>query len=245
VGDIFRVSGRVIGTVSRGKIYPVVTEADFYSAEEAAKALGIPVRRVFGMLCGGELEGTQDEWARWRVPASAVQRARHNPEPSYNPGEPSKDDAESRVVADEAGVGEATTTTVPSDGRPLWKPSSGAVLSSDEEITQEVGEAPVGGSPALHARTKGSDAETTERLPYGHYQEAAVPDLDSEEIIRELTERLAAAVAENKELRARLELAKVTDSALRESFERERQRADHESARAERKHTAAEQPEEV
>src|SRR4051794_35426720 len=80
VGDIFRVSGRVIGTVSRGKIYPVVTEADFYSAEEAAKALGIPVRRVFGMLCGGELEGTQDEWARWRVPASAVQRARHNPE---------------------------------------------------------------------------------------------------------------------------------------------------------------------
>jgi hypothetical protein len=42
----------------------VAHEADFYTAEEAAKVLGIPVKRVFGMLCGGEMEGHQDEWAR-------------------------------------------------------------------------------------------------------------------------------------------------------------------------------------
>jgi hypothetical protein len=70
----------------------VAHEADFYTAEEAAKVLGIPVKRVFGMLCGGEMEGHQDEWARWLVPASAVQGARLSYEaPTYPDGLPEHD----------------------------------------------------------------------------------------------------------------------------------------------------------
>jgi hypothetical protein len=74
-------------------------EADFYSAEEVARVLKIPVRRVFGMLCGGELEGYQDEWARWHVPASAVQGMRRSLESPSDPEEgPLKDDAEPRAA---------------------------------------------------------------------------------------------------------------------------------------------------
>lgn len=228
--------------MSRGKIYPVVTEADFYSADEAAKALGMPVRRVFGMLCGGELEGHQDEWARWRVPASALQRMRRNPQPSYDPGKLPENDAASRPAEDEVPLGEATT--VSSDGRPLWEPPSGADLPGDEEITREVGQAPVSDRPAFSIRSESGDAETVERLPSGDYQGPEAPEAASEESVRELTERLAAAIAENRELRARLELAEVTEVALRESLERERQRTDQHSTRVEGKDAAAGQLEE-
>jgi hypothetical protein len=53
----------------------MVREADYYTPGEAAKALGIPPIRVFAMLCSGELEGRQDERARWWVPVGAVERA--------------------------------------------------------------------------------------------------------------------------------------------------------------------------
>src|SRR4051812_22842 len=109
------------------------------------------------MLCGGELEGNQDEWARWRVPASAVQRVCRNHEPSYDPGVPPKDGAESHVAADEAGVGDAAPS-VRSDDSPPWKLPSGVVLPSDEETTQEIGEATVGDSTVSYPRTTGSDS---------------------------------------------------------------------------------------
>jgi hypothetical protein len=222
----------------------MVKEADFYSAEEAAKALRIPVRQVFGMLCSGELEGHQDEWARWCVPASAVQCVRRDSRLSYVPGGSPEDDAGTRPAEDETLVGGAAATTVRSDGNPLRKPPSGADLPSGEETTQEADEAPVSGNPELYVHTESSDAETTERLPRGDYWGTAVPDAASEEIVRELTERLAAATAENRDLRARLELAEVAETALRESLEHERQKADRESVRSERERTATERPEE-
>jgi sortase A len=79
-------------------------QADLYSPDEAAKMLGITRIRLFGMLTSGELEGHQDEWARWRIPARAIRRARQDPEPpSAGPGGSSEDDAEFRI----AGEGEA------------------------------------------------------------------------------------------------------------------------------------------
>lgn len=192
-------------------------EADFYSPEEVAKVLGIPERRVFGMLCSGELEGHQDEWARWCVPASALNAPR-DPKPSSEP---------------EGSAGnDATATTVRSDRAPLWEPS--VEVSSDEETTQEAVEAPVGGT-ASHT----DDGETTQRLPRGNHREA-VPDAASNETVRDLAERLAVAEAEARELRTRLELAAAAETTLRESLERERRRADRESARAERERRAAE-----
>lgn len=205
----------------------MVKEADFYSVDETAKVLGIPVRRVFGMLCGGELEGYQDEWARWRVPASAVQRVRRDSRLSYDPGGPPEDDAESRTEEDETLVGDAATTII-SDGKPPWKLPSRTDLPGAEETTQDAGEALVSWEQYIH--TESGETETTEMLPRGERRRTAASEADHAEIIRELTERLSAAAAENKELQARLERAAVTEATLRESLERERQRADFEKA---------------
>ena len=219
-------------------------EADFYSAEEVAKVLKIPVRRVFGMLCCGELEGYQDEWARWHVPASAVQGVRRSLEPpsDLEEGRPLKDDAEPRAAEDGTRVGDAEATTVRSDGGPLLEPPSGAALASAEETTQEADGVPVGDSPASYNREESLDAEVTEVLPRDG--ETAAPEAASNETIRELDEQLAAATARTRELRDRLELAKATEAALRESLERERKKVDQESLLSERRRgTAAGQPE--
>jgi hypothetical protein len=198
----------------RVKIRLMAKEADFYSPEEVAKALGIPERRVFGMLCNGELEGHQDEWARWRVPVSAL-HARRDPECSSEPSGSAGDDAAATAVNDRA---------------PLWEPSDDTDALISEETTQEAIEAP-SGNYAIH-----TGEEVTQRLPRDNHREAAVPD----EAVREFAERLAAAEAEARELRTRLERAATAEATLRESLDRERRRADRESARAERERRAAE-----
>ncbi len=224
-----------------GRNTPMAQEADFYTAEEAAKVLGIPIRRVFGMLCGGELEGHQDEWARWLVPASALQGAWRNPEASPYPGRLPEDGAGSRATAeDETRVWDAAETTVLSDGRPFLGPSVGTVSSGGEETTQETDEALVDSSSASRAYTESSDAEIAEKLPLDDRSEAAASDATPDETVKEITERLAAATAKTRELRGRLELAEATEAALRESLERERRRIDRESTRVEQHGAAGE-----
>ena len=219
-------------------------EADFYTAEETARMLGIPVRRVFGMLCGGELEGHQDEWARWLVPASAVQEARRSPEASAHLGGLPEDGAGSRAAAeDETHVWDAAETIVLGDGRPFLVPSVGADLLGGEETTQETDGVPVDGSFASRPFTESSDAETAERSPLDGHLEAAASAAASDATVEEITERLAAAAAKTKELRGRLELAEAAEAALRESLERERHRGDQESARADQHRTVAERVE--
>lgn len=214
-------------------------EADFYTAEEAAKVLGVPVRRVFGMLCGGELEGHQDEWARWLVPASAVQGARRSQVATPYPDGLSEQDAESRVaLEDETSVRDAAETVVLGDGRPFLGPPSGAGSLSSEETTWETDEAPASSDPASPARADGSAVEAAETLPLDVRSEVVVSDAPPDETLEEITERLAAAVARTRELRESLELAEATEAELRERLERERRRIDRESAPAEQHETA-------
>jgi hypothetical protein len=216
-------------------------EADFYTAEEAAKVLGIPVRRVFGMLCGGELEGRQDEWARWLVPASALQGARRNTKASPYPGGLPEHDAGSHAAAeDETRVWDAAETTVLSDGRPLLEPPVDVGSLGGEETTQETDEVLVGGRPASRGFTESSDAETVERLPLNDRSEAAASDAAHDGNVEEIAERLAAAAAKTRELRGRLEIAEATEAALRESLERERGGIDRESTRVEQHGMVAE-----
>lgn len=212
-------------------------EADFYSPGEVAKALGIPERRVFGMLCSGELEGQQDRWARWWVPASALWRAQRESESSLSPGSLREDGASSRAAEDEAS-GDAAATTARLDRTLLREPPDIADVPGSEETTQEVGEAPVRGRPTSYTGAESSDAEATQKLPQVNPRETATPYVVSEETIKELTERLTSAAARVGELEARLELADATEKMLRENLERERQRADRERARAERERRA-------
>ena len=216
-------------------------EADFYTAEEAAKVLGIPVRRVFSMLCGGELEGHQDERARWLVPASAVQGARRSSEASpYPSGLPEHNAGSRAAIEDETRIQDAAETAVLSDGRPFLVLPVDVGALGGEDTTQETDEALVGGSPASRPCMESSDAETTERLPLDGRSEAGTSAAASDETVKEITERLAAAAAHARELRGRLELAEATEAALRESLERERRGIDRESTWAEQHGAVAE-----
>jgi hypothetical protein len=228
-------------------------EADFYSPAEAAKALGVPESRIFGMLSSGQLEGRQDEWARWWISASAVSRARQDSEPSPGPDISNEEDAGSLAAGDEA-RDNVVAAPVHVDRDPLQKPSTGADMPSGEE-TIGAEEMPLRDErrqepeeqrqPPHDAITGSSDAETTtERLPHVSHRETATLDVAFNETVRELTERLATVAAKVGELRARLELTEVSETTLRESLERERQRADRESARAERERKAVERLEE-
>jgi hypothetical protein len=223
----------------------MVREADFYTAEEAAKVLDMPVRRVFGMLCSGELEGHQDEWARWLVPASAVQGARRSREASLHPHGLPKHDARARSASeDETRVQDAAETAVLPDAGPLFQPPIDKGSLGDEETTWETYEALVGGSPASRPYAESSQAETAERLPLNNRSVAATSAAAPDDTVKEITERLAAAAAHTRELRGRLELAEATEAALRESLERERRGIERESTRVEQRETAAESSDE-
>ncbi len=128
-------------------------QADLYSPDEAAKMLGIPRIRLFGMLTSGELEGHQDEWARWRIPARAIRRARQDPEPPSGPGGSSEDDAESRVAEEgEAFSSEEKTT------RTVEEPSE---EEGKQEEVEDRERRPQSGIDA----EKGSEVETADGLP--------------------------------------------------------------------------------
>src|SRR5829696_888380 len=53
-------------------------ETDFYTPGEAAKLLGLAEMTVLSLLTSGELEGHQDERARWWIPSSAMDAARRD-----------------------------------------------------------------------------------------------------------------------------------------------------------------------
>lgn len=129
--------------------------------------LGIPAIRVFGMLTSGELEGHQDDWARWRIPARAIRHARQDREPPSGPGGSSEDDAEPRIAEEgEAPSSEETTQTVEEP-------------SEKEGQQEEQGREgrPQSGIDA----DKGSELETTEGLlPPSKNGETPAPDAASD-----------------------------------------------------------------
>jgi excisionase family DNA binding protein len=58
-------------------------EADFYTPGDAAKVLGLAELTVLGLLTSGQLEGHQDERARWWIPSNAIDAARHSKSPGH------------------------------------------------------------------------------------------------------------------------------------------------------------------
>jgi excisionase family DNA binding protein len=120
-------------------------EADFYTPGEAAELLGLAELTVLGLLTSGQLEGHQDERARWWIPSAAIVAARRS-KGAGNSG---------------SHLAEETTTTTPLS-------SSGSKLpSADEETTQlETGSEPVRRTPTTDdagQSTSGSGWTTTEQ----------------------------------------------------------------------------------
>ena len=89
-------------------------EADFYTPGEVAKMLGLAELTVLSLLTSGQLEGHQDERARWWIPPAAVDAARRS------------------TSADNA-AGPLYEETVPIT--PVT-PTNGGVLPASEKTTQ-------------------------------------------------------------------------------------------------------------
>lgn len=90
-------------------------EADFYTPGEAARLLGLSELTVLGLLTSGQLEGHQDERARWLIPSAAIDAARL-----------------SRSTGESASPFAEETTTMTSVSRP----TSRASPPTSEETTQ-------------------------------------------------------------------------------------------------------------
>ncbi len=87
-------------------------EADYYSPGEAAELLGLTEITVLGLLTSGQLDGQQDEHARWRIPAAVVDEAVRRSKGVDAPVDPSTEETiamEAVGPAPQEG-GEATTT---------------------------------------------------------------------------------------------------------------------------------------
>src|SRR5918998_3675881 len=89
-------------------------EADFYTPGEVAKMLGLAELTILSLLTSGQLEGHQDERARWWIPPAAVDAARRS------------------TSADNA-AGPLYKETVPIT--PVT-PTNGGALPASEETTQ-------------------------------------------------------------------------------------------------------------
>jgi excisionase family DNA binding protein len=57
-------------------------EANFYTPGEAARLLGLAERTILRLLTSGQLEGHQDERARWWIPFGAIEAMQRSREPS-------------------------------------------------------------------------------------------------------------------------------------------------------------------
>jgi excisionase family DNA binding protein len=81
--------------VKRPRTYqgaPMTREADFYTPGEAASLLGLTEYTVLGLLTTGQLEGQQDEQARWWIPASTIDDAARRSSGTDAPPDPSAEE---------------------------------------------------------------------------------------------------------------------------------------------------------
>src|SRR5215208_3101752 len=107
---------------------PTTREADFYTPGEAAQLLRLTEFAVLGMLTTGQLEGQQDEQARWWIPASTIDDAARRSSGTDAPPDPSAEETIAmEPVSSEAqdseetiqfeAVAEPARRTEPSDAR--------------------------------------------------------------------------------------------------------------------------------
>jgi hypothetical protein len=86
-------------------------EADFYTPGEAARLLELTEFTVLGLLTSGQLQGHQDEQARWWIPAAAVDEAVRRSRGADAPVDPSAEETIAMPpVSPEPQASEDTTT---------------------------------------------------------------------------------------------------------------------------------------
>jgi hypothetical protein len=86
-------------------------EADFYTPGETASLLGLTEFTVLSLLTSGQLEGRQDDQARWWIPAAAVNEAVRRSRDADPLADPSAEETISMPPVSPIPQGSADTTT--------------------------------------------------------------------------------------------------------------------------------------
>jgi excisionase family DNA binding protein len=129
-----------LGHAKRGYVSPMAQEADYYTAHEAARLLGISPARVRQMLRAGELEGVRGPElpegvpGPWRVPAGAVSaygEAREALEAA--------DAAEKTVALPPQEIAPSTPQDAPGVSSPGGRPPEEAPSETSERLSEGVG----------------------------------------------------------------------------------------------------------
>ena len=163
-------------------------EADYYSAHEAARLLGVSPARVRQMLRSGEIEGERGPEVAggvpgpWRVPASALEAHRRG-DRRPDPAAPQDDAAETVAMP------QGFPAPGAADAAPDPPPGGGAV-DTPSETSERLSEA-VG---ALRANAEGL-LEDLDRLE-ARLEAAEVQEIALREAAREEKERVDALWAE-------------------------------------------------
>ena len=131
---------------------PTTREADFYTPGEAAQLLGLSEFTVLGMLTTGQLEGQQDEQARWWIPASTIDDAARRSSGTDAPPDPSAEETIAMVpVSSEPQASEETIELESVAGRAPRTPST---HDEGEGRTEPPSGDPVGSSEEREGRTQ-------------------------------------------------------------------------------------------
>jgi regulator of replication initiation timing len=235
-----------------------MSEGDFYSVGNAAKRLGLAEVTVLSMLTSGQLEGQQDEQARWWIPAAVVEAAvnlSEEPQDSGSLATPASEET-TRLdpIADPAPRAPQTDTdrrTASESGWTTTDVAARALTVSPRTVRRLIDRGELEGRKvregiveawevsidSLYSLRDKREAEGQVRRsdPRATVERQETPDVspDTADYIRELTERLLRLSTEVGELRTRLELTTKTESTLQE--ERARLEADLRSAHEERR----------
>lgn len=119
-------------------------EADFYTTSQAAKLLGLTEFTVLGLLTSGLLEGQQDDYARWWIPAVALEEAlRRNRD-----ADPVADPSTEETVAMETGSLMGSEDTPTTDPPTSEDPPTTDTPASEETIELEPAAEPAGRTPS-------------------------------------------------------------------------------------------------
>jgi hypothetical protein len=167
----------------------VAREADYYSAHEAARLLGLSPARVRQMLRSGEIEGERGPGVAggvpgpWRVPASALEAHRRG---ERRPGPEAPHDDAVETVAMPQGVPAPSA----SDVAPDLPPPGGGAVDTPSETSERLSEA-VG---TLRAKAEGL-LEELDRLE-ARLEAAEVQEIALREAARGEKERADALRAE-------------------------------------------------
>ena len=153
-------------------------EADFYTPGEAARLLGLTEFTVLGLLTSGQLEGHQDEQARWWIPAAAVDEAVRRSRGADAPVDPSAEETIAMPpVSPEPHASEDTTTQPEAGDDPVGNEADtiADVRGSSGWVTVKVAAEALGVDPDtvrtyvsrgdLEAKVEGEGVEKTYVVP--------------------------------------------------------------------------------